>query len=381
MDSADPAILKNVCLSISCLVVDDHSRSNDALLVLKKFAVDLRARLIDLLRTKSEFAKGNDERHHNQSTATDAELESSISLCLRRLCILSKRWSITRLLGKGDSGDADLDEICAIVSNYLEEALKERQSIDHSPEAQFDSNRMETAKIWSTVDSNVHAVMAESVSEGLNLILAMTAWRLNAEIELIDQGKVDYDAADIQNHAVIRLRDRLLNLIVNCHEHFIEPCILHNLTEVQKQFALAVQQHALRVSGDLRSLFPRKWRDSISPFLVACSLADDSILTGPTVRFVRSQTKRVSFIVLLSNHTAQELTFSIQIKYFEDGPDEKRQLINMLLYPVCRALGTNWKGGNRREAGCILAHISGSGKDAHELVLAMTRVFKKVSCH
>ena len=38
----------------------------------------------------------------------------------------------------------------------------------------------------------------------------------------------------------------------------------------------------------------------------------------------------------------------------------------------------NWKLGNRREAGMLLSHISGSGVEATEVVAALSRLLKQV---
>lgn len=50
-----------------------------------------------------------------------------------------------------------------------------------------------------------------------------------------------------------------------------------------------------------------------------------------------------------------------------------------LLLPIARGLCRNWKLGNRREAGTILAHITGSGSEASSIVSSMSRVLKKVN--
>jgi cohesin complex subunit SA-1/2 len=54
-------------------------------------------------------------------------------------------------------------------------------------------------------------------------------------------------------------------------------------------------------------------------------------------------------------------------------------LVNDLLLPLARGLTANWNDGSRREAGIVLAHITGSGSEATHVVQAMARQLKKVS--
>lgn len=255
-------------------------------------AAKIRTRLLDLLekKTKRDISEANSD---DEKETTEVDLESSISLCLRRLLTLSKRCSITDLLIDNDSEDEQLETIGKAVATYIGDELKVRQVIYHDPETQGDNEQVEVPKIWSVADESVHSVVADSVSAGLELILCMTAWRLMQEIERIDDGTADYESEEIRNHVVIRMRDCLRNLIVLCFEQFITDAS-DNFSKDHRSFSIAVQEHALSVSGDLRTLFPRKWRDAKSPFLAACALLDDSIMIAAGVRFVRSQESRVS---------------------------------------------------------------------------------------
>lgn len=49
-----------------------------------------------------------------------------------------------------------------------------------------------------------------------------------------------------------------------------------------------------------------------------------------------------------------------------------------ILLPLARGIAGNWKDCNRKEAGILLSHIHGSGKEAHNLVQSFSRVCKKV---
>ena len=283
-ESTDSETLNNCCLAIVTLAKGRHSRSDDALLVLKEIAGNLRSRLIDLLEEKAKRAENTDDIDDEDET-TDVDLESSISFCLRRLLILSKRWD---MLGDEESGK-ELETTSKSVANYIVAELKARQVLYHRPETQGDGGQVEIPKIWSIADKSVHPVVADSVSAGLELILCLTAWRLNEEIKRIDNGSAENEGKEIENHVVIRMRDCMRTLIILCHEQFIANNFLDNVSEVHRAFSIAVQEHALRVSGDLRTLFPRKWQEAKSPFLSACALIDDSIMIAAGVRFVRSQ--------------------------------------------------------------------------------------------
>ena len=386
LESTDPTTLSNCCRAIVSLAKGGHSRSDDALLVLKEIAGALRTRLLELLdaTAKTKHAENDNDDSDDEDEMSRVDLKSSVSLCLRRLSVLSKRWSIADLLGDEVTvSDEELETTSKAVAHYLATELKARQIIYHRPETQGDTDQFEVPMIWTAGDESIHSVVAESVPEGLGFLMTTTAWRLKKEIERIDEGNDEYDDEEIKDHVVIRMRDSMRNLILLCYEQFIASSDSEEFSEVHEEFAVAVQEHALRISGDLRGLFPRKWSTAESPFLSACALTDDSTLIEAGVRFVRSQEFRVS--VESDQLKARRSTFltgffflSCKIRTGEEGSEEKRQAIEYLLHPLARGLGTNWETGNRREAGAALAHISGSGKEAHDLVLSMSRVFKKV---
>jgi hypothetical protein len=53
-------------------------------------------------------------------------------------------------------------------------------------------------------------------------------------------------------------------------------------------------------------------------------------------------------------------------------------MVHKILLPVARGVAGNWKDCNRKEAGVLLSHVYGSGKEAHNLVQSFSRVSKKV---
>lgn len=52
--------------------------------------------------------------------------------------------------------------------------------------------------------------------------------------------------------------------------------------------------------------------------------------------------------------------------------------IRSLLLPICRSIATNWKLGNRREAGIVLSHIIGSGPQVSEIVSQLSKDLKHI---
>jgi len=299
LESTDPLTLGNCLRAIVSLAKGEHSRSGEALVVLKDLAVHLRNRLQDLMEERATLAKkdsakdDDDEESDDEDVATTADLASSIHQCLRRFNLLTKRWSLGDLLG--DDKDKALEAISESVTAYLTEELTARQIIYHRPETQGDASAIEVPKVWETEDEGVHDDVAGSVSEGLQFLLGMAAWRTNDEIQKLDGEEAEADYTDVQNHIVVRLRDRIRNLIILCYEHYLEERETDGITDALEQFASAVQEHALRASGDVRGLFPKIWEKAESPFLRACALTDDGLLIGAGVRYVQSQEDRVRF--------------------------------------------------------------------------------------
>jgi hypothetical protein len=292
VESTDLATLKNCCSSIAVLASGDHARSDDALLALKDVIGKLRTHLLDLFSKKAKRAEvAADDDDHDESLETSADLDMSISLCLCRLSIAAKRWCIADLFGDNESKDADLDDIGEAVAKYLDAELLLRQPRMKTVDGE---EVLVAPEAMAKIDESTHFAAANSVSAGMELLLCLMAWRLKEEIQKIDNGEAESGDEYVRNHVAIRLRDRLLNLFVNCYEHYISPDELEHVTEVHCKFSVAVQEHALKISGDLRSLCPRKWMEARSPFLVACAIADDSKLAGSSNRFVRSQAARVS---------------------------------------------------------------------------------------
>ncbi len=63
----------------------------------------------------------------------------------------------------------------------------------------------------------------------------------------------------------------------------------------------------------------------------------------------------------------------------EENKESIRDEVKSLFLPLGRSLVTNWKLGNRREAGIALAHVTGSTHEATAFVNSLSRLLKKVN--
>jgi cohesin complex subunit SA-1/2 len=369
-ESADPIVIQNCCRALVYFAKSCHSRSDNAILLLNELWATISTRLLDLMKVKankttSTTPSDDDDSMDDENLTTPANAENSIRLCLLRLSILMKRWPILgRVSDNTNSGDDIREEISLAISSYIATELQSRQIIYPDDEDTIDpSDKFRVPEIWSTLDDSAHHVVANSVSDGLDFLLGMVAWRLKDEVQRIDDGDADdLDPSDIGNHIVLRIRTRIEKLIGLCYEQFL-PADNQNFSESHQVFSVTVQEHGIRVSGDLRTLFPRKWSQAKSPFLTAVAITNDSVLAGGASRFVQSR----------------ELT----LKGSEDDSIDLKQrndeLIYNLLLPLARALCANWESGSRKEACVAFMHLTGSGKEASEFVQTMARALKRMS--
>mmetsp|Transcript_24504 Transcript_24504/g.36303 ORF Transcript_24504/g.36303 Transcript_24504/m.36303 type:complete len:1119 (+) Transcript_24504:1970-5326(+) len=405
LQSNDENVLRNVALSLAYLSRGDHTRAPEARLQLQKVFQQLRDRVEDMLlsedadqsgttkrkrgrdndnatpaskkmrndRARSASSKGStlsdesDDEGDKENSSKEADIEYALSLNLKRLRVLSKRCDLSEFFD--DSGDNnELEALCSAVTDGLARRLKMRK-------VTTGENEKSGSKIWRSGDSRVHKIVADGVSEGLMFLLSIIAWKLYAIQEqeglvvddnedLLEESPGGDDDEEVQDHIVLRLRNRLIALTELCFEQFLPDVVSDEdeetsspYTEEQIVFADAVQISAGQVASDLRTLFPKELANAVSPLLRAFALVEDGRLIGGYIRFFRSKEN-----MLRSN---------------EELDEENKDPVNSLLLPLARSLATNWSNGNRREAGVALAHVTGSGQEAQSLVSAMSRVLKK----
>lgn len=207
-----------------------------------------------------------------------------------------------------------------------------------------------------------------------------TAWFVNTiqvnenlivedESDLIDNAMEEEDDDDsvAVDNVVVRLRARLLSTLELCFAQYIpspddtgdDETTVAQHSDEQHSFSNFVQLAAGKVTSDMRSLFPKEYADAASPILRSFALKEDGRLIGAYVRFLDSK-----------EHLMRENDAA--------SPSAERHMAQSMLFPMGRAIATNWTAGNRREAGVFLRHISASGPTSVDIVSTTSKVMKKI---
>jgi len=422
LQSSDELVLENVSLSLRYLSDGDHSRAPDGSLQLKNITQELRDRLVDLFadtpsdgseseasskRKRRSTGKSPSKRRRGDSPSsrastanvtddeddgideatTPVETEYGIYLNLMRFRILFQRCNLSPYLQDDDGGGASDDDdgveaICSVIADGLAKRLNARKPSAAKDDVTEDGSAIASTitkhtSIWDKDEKNIAMITARGVEEGLNLITTATARKLREVMEeeslvvddfdddIMEEVNEDDEDDEIEDHVVLRLRDRAIALIELCYEQFVEDSaigeddesIATHYTDDQKAFAMRVQIVGARAATDLRSLFPKEFAHAASPLLRAFAIVNDGRLIGGFVRCLRSKEE-----MLRANDQAKE---------------EDMMGNDTLLLPIARTLAYNWKEGNRREAGVALAHLTGSGDKAHSLMSTLSKVLKK----
>ena len=422
LQSSDETVLENVALSLRYLSDGDHSRAPDGSLQLKNITQELVDRLVDLFedspsdgsqseatskRKRRSTAKSPNKRRRGESpssrastanvtddedddgideSSTIAETEYGIYLNLMRFRILFQRCNVSPYLQDDDGDASDIDDgveaICSVVADGIAKRLNARKPSAAKDDRTEDgsvgaSTATKHTSIWDKDENNIAKVTAKAVEQSLLLLVTATGWKLREVLEeenlvvddddddIMEEADKDDEEDEIEDHVVLRLRDRAIALVELCYEQFVDDSavdeddesIATHYTDAQKVFATRVQLVGSRAATDLRCLFPKELAHAASPLLRSFSIVNDGRLIGGFVRCLRS--KEAS---LRTNDEAEE---------------EDMMGIDTLLLPISRTLAYNWKEGNRREAGVALAHMTGSGNKAHALMSALSKVLKK----
>lgn len=290
LEVTDEVVLCNCALSLISLTRGDHARKDDALLLLKKTTSLLVNRLLELCEATSE---DDHEESNSQSNFALLDTKRSLNLCLRRLRIISKLSYLPDLLSDSIDEEAEkehLENIFSVVFNRLSKELSDRMPI-----TQAYADEVEIPEIWTVLDEKVHSVVGTSVSDALDLLLSLTAWKVCRFLEsLKTQNEVNDDEFDSeQSEFILKLRRYVTNLVLLCFEHFIEKDHLNKVSDCQQEFATSLQEYAIRVTGDLRMIFPKSWKAAKAKCLADLALVDEFGLVGGIVRFVHSQDYKV----------------------------------------------------------------------------------------
>jgi cohesin complex subunit SA-1/2 len=300
MMSSDHVVLQNCCHSLSFLATADHARQDEAMAELRSIFNSTRKRLSDLVEKKRHFSAPNkddnddddDEAMEDHQESDESSLEKvdySISLLLRRLAVLAKRWPLLDLLGEGDNDDnATVDRLCAEILRLAKFELDIRK-----PFAEDDKNPI--AKIWENGNTS-HEYVADTIQASLDILLSTAAWtfrKVTAELESLPEGT---DENDGQANSLLVVRQRVDVILSLCFEQYYEDP--DSLSPEHREFSDKVQEIAGRAAGDLRVLFPRALNNSVHRILREAALVDDSHLIGGFVRFIRQQRGKVRFYTI-----------------------------------------------------------------------------------
>lgn len=288
LDSADEVALSNTCTAMVALAKGNHARSSEALLALKSTATSLFKKLVDLSKQKQEIRENGVKDSGEKVDVED--LDIAMNLCLRRLAILSKRWPIYRLIDTGREEDEGVEAVSRAIADYLLAELKAREVTVN--EEGTENETIEIPDIWTNdlYSAECHQVVASSVSEGLNFLVGMLAWRFTEELK---DDTIEYDEDTVDNHIVLRMRKRVIQTILCCFEHYLDGHEEDMFSDEHHTFATDVNAHGWRVYGDLRALFPHKCAKSPSLLLKKVAIVQDKVLSGAGMRFMASQDYQV----------------------------------------------------------------------------------------
>jgi cohesin complex subunit SA-1/2 len=394
-ESADETVLSNIAQSLKFLAKGEHVRSKDVHLQLQRLVSRLAARFVELLDQRASIGDEADIKKANKRNAPkkinsrpskksrgqssqssrssqsgvdsddeggghdmgehgeSKDIEYSIFLSLKRLRILAKRMNLSELL----NDDSAIETLCSKVAEHTASRLKDRQVI--SSEEDDNEPTFTVPDIWKNGGKGIHSVVGLEVAEALDFLLVVTLWSRKT---VADQDN-DVSDDDLVDFHVVKKRDQIVNLVSLCFEQYLPlndgEELTQKYTEEHIAFSHAVQATASQVMSDLRALFPREWADAASPSLRAMALTEDQQLAAGFVRFFRSVEDKLRLAE-------------------SEAVSENVDLVREMFLPFARSLATNWKYGNRREAGYALAHITGSGPEAAKIVGAMARVVKKI---
>ncbi len=388
VESTDEQVLNEIAKSLSLLVQGDHARVADANAQLKRVAAALQERLMELFaesdpdkyasstpqkesrRSRKKFSRRSGATTKSSlnsdamsSNTKETDVEHSICLCLVRWRVLLKAIPLSYLFDESEDDDEnEVEGFCKTISEALGKRLMDRKPFFDEDESQAKSTGSSAvATVWKYHDSTIHAEVAKAIDSGLDVLLCILAWKLSEHMqnrkENAEVGVIDEDQNEVPgDHLVARLRDILAKLVGLCYEQFLDDTSGFVVSDEQEEFSSAVQTSAGRVASDLRTLFPREWSSAKDPTLRALAMTDDSHLIGGFVRYLHSRAG----------------------EFEEKDTKQDVALVKDLILPVARALTANWTHGNRKEAGVVLSHLTGSGKMVGQTVHLMARLLKKV---
>lgn len=397
LDTTDETVLQNISAVFSQWLEGDHSRISDVKTQLKRLSIGLQDRLMDLFResedvggkpttpsSKKRRGKKRTPRTGGSSVgstppATDifaasreVELEHSLSMNLLRWSILLTQCPPNLMFERAAADDEDekedeLEGFFNTISEGTGKRLVERMPVAEERDDGASANGGESKSvmtmpgIWKNEDPNLHVEVAKTVEQSLQVLLKVLAWETaetldNRPSETIDDMDLDSDD-DEQRTLVLGFRERLFKLVCACFDQ--KPAASEDFEHPDEQqvFAYSVMSVAGRVASDLRTLFPQFWAMAEDPLIRSLALVHKAEVLDAIGGF----------------------TGFFQEKEREQKEDEEDDAFFYEgILPLARIVTGNTADYYRKEAALVLRHISGSGKNANEVGLAMTRILKKV---
>ncbi len=322
--TSDVSVMHAIAMSLTHMSSGSHSRKSDAQKHMSKLANDVAGKVTDLcdLRVTAAKKKGKND--------VDQDSEYSLGLALTQMAAFAKRVDLVGVMGSDDV-DAVVDSIQGAVEARVENSTKDNQFLSDS---------------------------SKVVQGGLNVLLGVLAWKVNSvhktedskarpvadDDDIMKDGDSDEDD-DVQEDAVA-VRNKLLDMCGLCldlkGEGEDDGMPLETETDFAK-FRDAVQFSAVQTASDLRSLCAKGLSNASNATLRELAMKDDAALIKGMTKFLKRQGKSV----------------------------EARKLV-----AVARDLVANWDVVNRREAGMVLAEITGKGEGSSKMVLAVSKIAK-----
>lgn len=306
LESTDEVVLKNVTNALFVLADGDHVRVADVKMQLKRLSTSLQDRLMELLREsdpqngKSKPSPRSSRRSGRRSDAStssrstggtvspEVDLENAITLCLQRWRILLKKCPLAFLVEESDNSDEDTEVVGFY--NTISEAMAKRL-IDRKPLSDRDEGSeaegRSVATVWKNAEADIHEEVANSVNDALQVLLSILSWKV---LEALESGLEVDDGEDL---VVLRMRERLVNLVGLCYDQFIDESDGVVYSDEHVDFSNLVQASASRIASDIRTLFPRDWIGASDSLRKVLALVTDSQLIGGAARFLQQREDEV----------------------------------------------------------------------------------------
>ncbi len=346
--SSNETVLKSTARSIIYLSEGDHARSNEAKAAIQNIVAELRSRIAKHLSVESGDEKSEDKRADKTSrrksprrkksvveslsdseeeddegagaATTKIDNEYALFLNLQRARVLSRLCNLSQYTD--DEDNDSMEDICHSIADGLIDRLDRANAKQEGSEDGSDDGAKTSG--WTSAGRDLSRITAGSIDEGMQFILSVAAWHLlsaqgegglvvDSDITITGNDDKGDDTNEVDDHVVLRLRNRLVSVVEKCFDQYVTSDKSNNTT-VQQQWANLVQESACEVAVDLRTLFPKEWSNAVSPLLRALAITEDGTLIGGFVRFFRKKQLDVSYILIilyLYHFNNQSMTYLI----------------------------------------------------------------------